>query len=201
VNNGAGEVNATALAAHLGYSKARISQLVASGRLDGCWTGQGRDRRFDADACAARLTRELDPGQQLGNGLIAYAARASIATPPQESQSDAQRLARARADAAEIELAQARRRFAADEGRWVLAAEVARAQRAVAADSLAVFEQFLLDEVRRIASALLAADPAAMAQASRARWRAARAARAGELEAAADAVTPQAAESADLADA
>ena len=43
------QVNATTLAQRLGVSKARISQYVAQGTLAGCFTGEGRARRFDLD--------------------------------------------------------------------------------------------------------------------------------------------------------
>lgn len=61
-------LNATELAAHLNLSKGRISQLVSEGRLDGCYTGDGRFRRYDPVLVAQRLKGTMDPGQALGNG-------------------------------------------------------------------------------------------------------------------------------------
>lgn len=61
-------VTASELATRLGVSRPRVSQLVADGRLNGCFTGQGRLRRFDPAKAAETLARTLDPAQMLGNG-------------------------------------------------------------------------------------------------------------------------------------
>ncbi|MCA0851228.1 hypothetical protein, partial [Salipiger thiooxidans] len=61
-------MNATQLATELGISKGRVSQYVAEGKLDGCFSGAGRARRFDVSKVRAALEQRLDPGQMLGNG-------------------------------------------------------------------------------------------------------------------------------------
>ena len=61
-------MNATQLATELGISKGRVSQYVSEGKLDGCFTGDGRARRFDVGKVRAALDQRLDPGQMLGNG-------------------------------------------------------------------------------------------------------------------------------------
>ena len=61
-------MNTTQLANELGISKGRVSQWVSEGKLDGCYTGDGRARRFDVEKVRAALQHRLDPGQLLGNG-------------------------------------------------------------------------------------------------------------------------------------
>ena len=54
-------LNTTELAARLAVSKARVSQYVSEGKLDGCYVGEGRARRFDLDKVATALGRRLHP--------------------------------------------------------------------------------------------------------------------------------------------
>ena len=61
-------LNLTQGAQTLDKSKGRISQLVREGKLDGCYQGAGRNRRFDLDAVTTALGKKLDPGQMMGNG-------------------------------------------------------------------------------------------------------------------------------------
>ncbi|MBN8294963.1 hypothetical protein JI664_23530, partial [Rhodobacter sp. NTK016B] len=61
-------LNATELASRLGLSKPRISQYVSEGKLEGCYEGEGRARRFDLAKVADALGRKLDLGQMTGNG-------------------------------------------------------------------------------------------------------------------------------------
>jgi hypothetical protein len=202
------DLTAVELAARLRYSKGRISQLVSAGRLDGCFRGEGRARRFDLAKVAERLAIALDPGQQTGNGLRQLAARADLLAPAPapaapapdrpRAEDDAARLARARADEAEVKAQQARRQLALDEGRYVLAAEVARAQASAVQRLLAEAERHLLAEVRRLA-AEAGADPKAAAAEARRRWRAWRADQARVFGAAADAAAPTDAEADELA--
>ena len=56
-------MNATQLATELGITKGRVSQYVSEGKLDGCFTGDGRARRFDVGKVRAALDQRLDPGQ------------------------------------------------------------------------------------------------------------------------------------------
>ena len=84
------QLTATELAGVLDLSKGRISQLVSGGQLKGCYSGDGRHRRFDLAKVAAALGRRLDPGQMLGNGAKTSEALARIPaadpapSPPQD---------------------------------------------------------------------------------------------------------------------
>ena len=62
------KVSAAELARLLGVSAARVSQYVKEKKLDGCFTGDGRARRFDFEASVAALRARLDPDQVLANG-------------------------------------------------------------------------------------------------------------------------------------
>ena len=73
-----GQLTATELAGVLELSKGRISQMVSSGQLEGCYSGAGRHRRFDLAKVASTLGRRLDPGQMLGNGAKTSEALARL---------------------------------------------------------------------------------------------------------------------------
>lgn len=144
------ELTASRLAEALQLSKGRISQLVAEGRLEGCYVGEGRARRFDLEKCAEALDRKLDPGQCLGNGAPSAEARREIvgakgagtvagSTAGDDdaplSNPDMQRYQRARADMAETRAQKDRLALAVEEGRYVLASEVElRMRRAISAE-------------------------------------------------------------------
>jgi transcriptional regulator with XRE-family HTH domain len=87
-----GNVTATELAGELGVSKARVSQYVSGGKLDGCFVGDGRARRFDLEKVARALGRKLHPGQMMGNGSQTRTALKSLtatqATPPEDGDED-----------------------------------------------------------------------------------------------------------------
>jgi hypothetical protein len=160
------QVNAVTLAGLLGVSKGRVSQLVSEGALEGCYIGQGRARRFDPQAVAARLDRRLDQAQQLGNGATAAAARAvvlgtslagapapaALAVKPADEDNDRYRAARA--EQAEIDTILKRRRLAEEEGRWVLAEEATQATRRALAAEIAEVEAMLREGARRVADEL-----------------------------------------------
>jgi hypothetical protein len=67
-------LNSGDLAKALNVSKGRVSQYVSEGKLSGCFTGAGRDRRFDLEKVAVALGRQLHPGQMMGNGAQTRAA-------------------------------------------------------------------------------------------------------------------------------
>lgn len=60
-------VTASELAAELGLSKGRISQMVTT-TFKGCHSGEGRQRRFDLEKSKAAYLGRTDPAQMLGNG-------------------------------------------------------------------------------------------------------------------------------------
>lgn len=159
-------LSATELATMLDLSKGRISQLVSEGKLDGCFTGNGRDRRFDPAAVAKVLGKRTDPGQRLGNGAPTQRAISQIlgeAPPPPvrpvapsaspvppppalESDYEAARTANAIAD-----LRRKQRLNAEAEGTFVLADEVARQVRRQIAQEIGEVQTYIRDVARRVA--------------------------------------------------
>ena len=164
------DLNATELANRLGVSKARISQYMSSGKLEGCYSGEGRARRFDAAKVGAALGKRLDLGQMTGNGagtrkaLREMAAdsgdtdqpdkgaknRGSDVLPP----SDPDRLELATIQIKEEEARRRRRDNARDEGLWVLAEEVQRHTARLLANEVGQFDTILRDGARAVADAL-----------------------------------------------
>lgn len=160
------ELNATELAARLDVSKARISQYVSEGKLDGCFSGDGRSRRFDLDKVQAALGKALHPGQMLGNGAATRRAlrdlvdddAAPMPAPPKPPKSgsaldprDPDRYELARILNAEEDARRKRRDNERDEGRWVMAEEVQRQTARAMAQEVAQFETVLRDAARAVA--------------------------------------------------
>lgn len=197
-------LNATQLASTLGVSKARVSQYVRDGKLDGCFTGDGMSRRFDLAKCAAALGKRLDPGQMMGNGSATKAALSKIqsddaprATPAPESRraagsgaeaitgTDPDRYELARIQKAEEEARKLRRQNAEAEGHYILASEAAQMTTKLIAQEIAEFETVLRDGARVIADRL-GVDFKTARQHLVETWRAHRAGRAEALTAQAD---------------
>lgn len=141
----------TQLADRLNLTKGRISQMVKSGHLDGCYHGEGRNRRFDLAKAAERLQRKLDPGQMLGNGAKTKkqieAALTGSADDPKHpagasalNEKDISRYELARIQNAEEDLRRKRRESAAAEGTMVLASEVQQQIGRIMAQEIAEFE-------------------------------------------------------------
>ena len=168
-------MNATDLAAALNVSKARVSQYVSQGKLAGCYSGDGRNRRFDLAKVREALGRELHPGQMLGNGASTRRALRDIGqdgqTPSDVRPASVTAKAAQRADAplkdddedgyalarrqkAEEEVRRLRRLNAEAEGAFVLAAEVTRATQRLIAQEVAEFEAVLRDGARKVADQL-----------------------------------------------
>ncbi|WP_375261843.1 hypothetical protein [Palleronia sp.] len=134
------QLNTTDLAKALNLSKGRISQLVRDGRLDGCYHGDGRARRFDLSRAADALGQRLDPAQMLGNGAKTRRSLEDM-EPPEQAEpefgtsggagatllpaKDPTRYEMARTQELEEKARRARRQNEAEEGNWVLASEVA----------------------------------------------------------------------------
>lgn len=153
-------LNTTELAARLSVSKARISQYVSEGKLNGCFTGDGRSRRFDLAKVADALGKRLDLGQMTGNGLGTRRAIRDIedgVAPiaprdgPELSYRDPDRLELATIQIKEEEARRRRRDNERDEGRWVLAAEVQRQSSRAVAREIAQFETVIRDAARAVA--------------------------------------------------
>lgn len=162
-------LNTTELAQKLSLSKGRISQLVAAGKLDGCFSGAGRDRRFDLDRVKAALQQRLDFGQMMGNGAATrraleelpeddeLVAKKAASTPRDGAElpaTDAGRYEMARAQKAEEEARALRRRNQEAEGTFVLASEVRREVARTVAQEVAEFEAVLRAGARDIADRL-----------------------------------------------
>lgn len=192
----------TELANRLGLSKGRISQLVGAGRLDGCFTGAGRDRRFDLNLVQEKLRSGLDFGQMLGNGSKTRSVLNKIASESDSGSSeviqvapaaqqprdgselpvsDAGRYEMARAQKAEEEARAMRRRNQEAEGKFVLASEVDRQVRRVVAQEIAEVESFIRSSARDVADRL-GVDFKAVRQILLDGWRSHRSGRAEALE-------------------
>lgn len=157
----------TKLAEELNLSKGRISQLVGEGRLDGCYQGDGRARRFDLQKVATRLGKTLDPGQMMGNGSQTKKAIEKIRrdgqgeseapkrkTDTKADEGDPDRYELARIQKAEEEARRLRRQNAEAEGHYVLASEASLQTRRQIGKEIAGFEQVLRDGARMIADQL-----------------------------------------------
>lgn len=161
------QLSSSDLAKRLDVSRARISQYVAEGKLNGCFTGEGRNRRFDFDRVAAALGRSLDKGQLMGNGAATRRALASAASAePAEReaaprgggsgatllpQTDPDRYELARTAKAEEEAKRLRRQNAEADGIYVLAASVRSEVSRQIAQEIAEFESVLRRAARKIA--------------------------------------------------
>lgn len=216
----------TELADKLGLSKGRISQLVKSGDLAGCYHGSGRERRFDLAKAAAALSRNLDQAQMLGNGaktaktlrrIEAGVDDADLApmsddaegeaedTPRGKARArsdtlipvgDASRYELARAAKAEEDLRAARLKNGREEGLYVLASEVEQATARMLTQELAQFETALRDMARDVADRL-GVDYRTVRKILLDRWRSHRTHRAETLQGIAEQAVPSEAERAE----
>lgn len=201
-----GQVSASELAATLNVSKARVSQYVSEGKLAGCYSGDGRARRFDLAACQHALGRTLDKGQMMGNGAETRKALAELAagtvstdrpkakpeqpTPARRSDSeleprDPDRYELARTQKAEEEARRLRRQNAEAEGSYALVSDVTRQVAQQMAQEIGEFEAVLRDGARQVAD-VLGVDFKTVRQILIDRWRAHRATRSAQLAAQAE---------------
>jgi hypothetical protein len=151
-------MNSTQLAQELGISKGRVSQYVAQGKLDGCFSGEGRARRFDLDKVRAALQHRLDPGQMLGNGAETKRRlqEPEPATPREGElrRGDPDRYELARIQKVEEEARKLRRQNLEAEGTLVLADRAAQATARALAQEVAEFEGVMRRAARAIADQL-----------------------------------------------
>ncbi|GGG77638.1 hypothetical protein GCM10011415_28190 [Salipiger pallidus] len=153
-------MNTTELAKELGLSKGRISQYVSQGKLDGCYTGDGRARRFNVEKVRAALDHRLDPGQMLGNGAGTkdrIRDPKPAAVPPREgqlAQRDPDRYELARIQKVEEEARRLRRQNQLEEGSMVLADNAAREAARALSKELAQIEDLLKRGARSLADEL-----------------------------------------------
>ena len=156
-------VNAKGLAELFGKSKGAVSQWVSSGKLDGCFEGSGRDRRFDVAKCAEALNLRMDLGQRLGNAAGTEAARKRVLadTKPADAKKQAfdgllkddddTRFKLIKTATAEEELRRRRRQNEQEEGRYVLRDEVDREAASLLSGEIAQFEAMLNALARKAA--------------------------------------------------
>lgn len=196
-------VSSSQLADVLQVTRTRVGQYVREGKLDGCFTGAGRARRFDLGKVATQLGRTLHPGQMLGNGAETRktlatlklgqvgpddeeeeAPRPTRKTEPRESgalaERDPDRYELARTQKAEEEARRLRRMNAEAEGTFVLASEVERQVARIMAQEIAEVEAVLRDGSRRVADKL-GVDFKAVRQILMDQWRSHRATRTAAL--------------------
>jgi plasmid maintenance system antidote protein VapI len=207
-------VNATELASTLNVTKARVSQYVSEGKLAGCYSGEGRARRFDLAACARALGRNLDKGQLMGNGAETRKALADLATkamagdrpaPPSApvpqkfdgalSPGDPTGYELARTEKAKQEARRLSRQNAEAEGAYALVSEVNRQVAQQMAQEIGEFEAVLRDGARQVAD-VLGVDFKTVRQILTDKWRGHRATRAAQLSAQAETMALSAAEKA-----
>lgn len=185
-------LTATELAGRLSLSKGRISQLVGDGRLDGCYQGDGRQRRFDLDKCKMALKGRLDPGQMLGNG--SKTKQKLKDDPPKDKRGDfldprdPDRYELARTLKVEEEARRARRLNSEAEGTLVSADSVRQEVARQIGQEIAQFETVMRDAARAIADRM-GVDYRTARQILVETWRAHRTNRAGALEEIAEAAT------------
>jgi len=159
------------LAGELGLSRARISQYVSEGKLTGCYSGEGRARRFDREAVAVALGRRLDAAQMLGNGAETRRALAAmqnhVAKPVQRASkpslqgvdtrlvpNDLDNLQLVNTQLKEEALRDARRKNAVAEKTYLLASEVELQITRLIEQEITEFETVLRDGARRVADTL-----------------------------------------------
>lgn len=158
----------TELAGRLGLSKGRISQYVSEGKLEGCYQGENRNRRFDLDKVAKALGKRLDQGQLMGNGSATRAAlkdldadggeapkaRSDLRDGSELPKNDDDRYQLARTQLAEEQARRMRRQNAVEDGTYVLASEARLATERLLAQEISEFEQVLRDGARQVADEL-----------------------------------------------
>ncbi len=164
------QLTASELADKIGLSKGRITQLVTSGKLAGCFVGEGRNRRFDLDKSVRALKGGLDRAQMLGNGAETKRRLGELSSPAAEGEEaprstaprsdspllagDSDRYELARAAKAEEDLRAMRLRNGREEGLYVYASEVERQVASMLSQEIAEFENVLRDGARAVADQL-----------------------------------------------
>lgn len=202
-------VNAAQLAGMLNLTPGRISQLAKEGRLDGCYTGDGRARRYDPALVAKKLKGTLDPGQLMGNGAGTRVAIGDILTSapiettrPQKTplrtdgaapdgDDDSYELLRKQKLAEETR--RLRRQNELEAGTMVLASEVERQVAKVLRQEIAEVEEMMRTAARAVADKL-GVDFRAVRQILTETWRTQRQKRSELLGNQAEAATPSEAE-------
>lgn len=202
-------VNGSELARLFDRSKAAVSQWTSSGKLAGCFTGEGRDRLYDVAKCAEALGIRMDAGQRLGNAAGTEQARLRLTqetpdrapeTPAQPrtfdgelAKGDEDRYRLARILKAEEEARRARRQNAEEEGRFVLRTAMEREISRVLSEEMSAIDALLTAASRTVADEI-GADAKVVRRILREAWRAHRAQRSQALASAPSALAEDEAE-------
>ncbi len=130
----------------------RVSQLIGEGKIHGpALVGAGRTARVNWRVALQQLGTSLDLGQQLaqpnpiGLGLSAAEEAAPVAPANRAGvpiNDDQKALLAAKREAAELDVARARRREMAEEGKWVDAEAASQETARVAGEIVQAFDAF-----------------------------------------------------------
>lgn len=130
----------------------RVSQLIGQGKIHGAaLVGEGRSARVNWRVALQQLGTALDLGQQLaqanpiGLGLSAAEEAAPAGVPGRAGvpiNDDQKALLAAKREAAELDVARARRREMAEEGKWVDAEAALQETARVTGEIVQAFDSF-----------------------------------------------------------
>lgn len=132
-----------------------VSHWISTGKISQeALQGEGVRARIWVERADQDLERGLDPAKQAAQAIPVQAGAPNLQPSPQsrgspDEDDDIRRRRKADADRAEHEAEAARRRLAIDEGRWIDAAEAAKAWTREYANALAEFENFLTAKASR----------------------------------------------------
>lgn len=162
-------------ASRRGVSAAAVSQWIKAGRISGAaLVGTGRAAMINVAEAERQLSARLDMGQQLAQASVRPTASA---TPPVDDPQS--RYQAARAEAAEIDTARARRRDLAERGLYLVTADARDAWEGELAALVLAVDQWLPDLALSLAAqGVTVSDKKRVTLALRASWRAFRQARA-----------------------
>lgn len=180
-----------------GVTPGAVSHWIRAGRIDGpALQGFGRSAKIVVAIADRQLRERLDPGQQLGNGKATHTPTAPVSAPPDAAApaqpvplpagTDAQaRIQHARAEQAELDLERARRRHAAEQGRYMETDPARTAWSCELAELLHGIERWLPELAERLA-AERTTDARALTLALSREWRRFRGERARMMQSRAD---------------
>ncbi|MFC3674672.1 hypothetical protein [Ferrovibrio xuzhouensis] len=144
-------------------SPGRVSQWISEGKISGlAIVGEGRSARIDPVVACQQLGVTLDPVQSVANGLqstIPLDGQASPNSVQPEVFTDQRRLAKIKADQAEMAYERDRREFEAESGRYLLADQAAAAWSKIFGKVIADLEGAIPDMAVSVAQALGSDDP------------------------------------------
>lgn len=162
-------------AALRGVSPGRVSQWIAEGKIHGpAIEGEGRSARIVYATACEQLGVMLDPVQAVVNGQqasIPLDAQPSAGPAPAEAFSDQRRLAKIKADQAEMAYERERREFDAETGRYMLTAQAEAAWSKILGKLIAELEAAIPTLAGDVARALGSTDAKAATAALRTSFR------------------------------